>query len=171
MGAITWNRPWRYLLALAMALSVVAGCQDNGPDNDADEQGQNKAAHDLAIAEIHKLGANIDIDDTIPGKAGVKLDLRKTEITDGGLQRVVALSPILELYLSDTKITDAGLAHLSGLKPLQRLYLNDTSVTDAGLANLRGLTNLQVLTVGGTKVTAAGVKNLQKSLPKLKVLR
>jgi Leucine-rich repeat (LRR) protein len=171
MGAICWNKSPRRLAALLMTLSLFAGCQDSGSENNPDPQEENKAAHDLAIAVIHKVNGNIYIDETTPGKTGVKLDLRSTEITDAGLERLTALSPIVELYLNDTRITDAGLVHLKGMKQLQRLYLNDTKITDAGLPLLSGLNNLQMLTVGGTKVTEAGIKDLQKALPKLKVRR
>jgi len=170
MGAISRNKPRRRLAALLMALSVLAGCQDSAPVSSPEPQ-EDTAAQNLAMAVIRKVGGNIYVEETTPGKPGIKVDLRNSEITDAGLERLTGLSPVLELYLNDTKVTDAGLAHLKGMKQLQRLYLNDTKISDAGLPHLAPLVNLQMLTVGGTKVTPAGIKDLQKALPKLKVLR
>ncbi|MCS7304746.1 MAG: leucine-rich repeat domain-containing protein [Thermoguttaceae bacterium] len=112
------------------------------------------------------------------------LELRRTEITDAGLEHLAglklknltipdqaktdlglkhylaALEEPKELDLRLWKITDAGLAHLAGLKNLQVLNLWNTRITDAGLEHLAGLKNLQVLDLSFTQITNAGLEKL-----------
>lgn len=154
---------------LPLLLGLFAGCQDAEPEQPAADHTAD-AAHDRAIAEIQSLGGGIDVGENSLGRTGVKLDFRGTKVTDQALERVKALSPILELYLNNTAVTDAGLAHLTHLKHLQRLYLNGTTVTDAGLIYLTGLSDLEILTLQDTKVTPTGVQKLQKALPGVKIL-
>ena len=138
-----------------------------------------------AIAEIKKLGGKVTVDEKIPDKpiisvdltdsmvsdAGLEslkglaalqsLDLHGTEVTDAGLECLKGFTENRSLNLSDTKVTDAGPKRLKGLTKLQSLKLIDTKVTDAGLEHLKGLTKLQSLTLGTTRVTDAGLEHLK----------
>lgn len=124
-----------------------------------------------ALAEIENLGGKVVIDKESPDKAVLAVDLRKTKVTDAGLEHLTGLTKLQLLKLGSTKVTDAGLEHLRGLTNLQSLVLCGTKVTDAGLEHLKGLTKLQSLYLSRTKVTDAGVKKLQQALPKCKIER
>jgi Leucine-rich repeat (LRR) protein len=108
----------------------------------------------------------------LKGLTGLRyLALGNTRVGDAGLEHIEGLTGLNELFLSQTDVTDSGLAHLKNLKSLQLLNLNDTRVTDAGLAQLEEMPGLQTLTLHGSKVTDAGVQRLQRSLPRLQVIR
>ena len=94
-----------------------------------------------AIAAIKKLGGKVTIDKKSPNKPVIKVDFRRT------------------------KVTDDGLVHLAGMTELRRLYLKNTRITDSGLEHLKGLTKLNQLDLRSTKVTDVGVKKLQTALP------
>jgi Leucine-rich repeat (LRR) protein len=46
------------------------------------------------------------------------------------------------LSVRKTQITDAGVEHLKGLTNLAGLDLSDTQITDAGLTDVKGMTSL-----------------------------
>jgi hypothetical protein len=96
-----------------------------------------KADKERAIAEIKKLGGEIEVDTKSP-------DL-----------------PVVGVNLKHVKEVDASLEHLKGLTELQRLMLKDTEVTDDGIIYVKGLTNLEVLELSRTKVTDKGLDHLK----------
>jgi len=99
------------------------------------------------------------------------LNLAGTKISDAGLASIKGLTNLTHLHLEHTQIGDAGLANLKDMANLEYLNLFDTKVTDAGLENLKALSRLKNLHLWQTKVTDAGVEKLQKSLPKLNIVR
>jgi Leucine-rich repeat (LRR) protein len=105
--------------------------------------------------------------------AGLKqlqtLGLRRTKVTDKGLEHLAGLKQLQTLGLVSTQVTDAGLKHLAGLRQLRKLDLTNTQVTDAGLKHLAGLKQLKMLDLRGTKVTGKGKADLKKALPKLQI--
>ncbi|MDW8036939.1 MAG: hypothetical protein RMI90_02755 [Thermoguttaceae bacterium] len=73
------------------------------------------------------------------------LELRRTEITDAGLEHLAGLK-LKNLTIPDQAKTDLGLKHyLAALEEPKELDLRLWKITDAGLAHLAGLKNLQVL--------------------------
>ena len=76
-----------------------------------------------------------------------------------------------ELSLYRTRVTDEGLPYLRSLPNLQKLTLEGGTITDRGLTYLKGLPNLHELDLFQTHVTAAGAQELQRSLPKLMIVR
>ena len=90
------------------------------------------------------------------------LSLRKTAITDKGLEHLKGLPQLTELDLSDTGITDAGVKRLVELLPqLTRLNFDNCQLTAAGfteLQRLKYLTSLDVdgITIAKPEVTALG---------------
>src|SRR5690349_1766439 len=80
-----------------------------------------KAERDRAVAEIKKLGGQVEVDARSPGM------------------------PVVGVNLKHTQAVDASLEHLKGLTGLERLVLRDTAVSDDGLVYVKGLTNLEVL--------------------------
>ena len=97
------------------------------------------------------------------------LGLRKTAITNLGLEAMKGTPNLWHLVLSETKITDAGLAHLAGLSELRSLRLDGTNVTDAGLERLKTLILLRELFLWETDVTEAAAKEFEKTIPGLTV--
>jgi hypothetical protein len=118
------------------------------------------------------------------GSALAVLDLRRTQLTDQGLERVGTFHSLKELDLGGTRITDAGLAHVTGLSGLTRLSLcgapvgpnghihlgnlrrlefldiSCTNVSDNVLTTLAGLTGLRYLSLANTLLTDAAVESL-----------
>jgi hypothetical protein len=100
------------------------------------------------------------------------LDLSATQITDAALVHLEGLTQLTKLNLAGTKITSAGLMHLQGLTKLEVLFLTNTQITDSGLEHFRGLKKLKTLYMSRTpQVTDVGCAELQKSLPKLEIVR
>jgi hypothetical protein len=132
-----------------------------------------------AIQQIERMGGFIQRD--IVGRQWLRqwgiefepvwmVDLKRTRITDDGLQHLTGLTSLQELYLENTRITDDGLKHLSDLTGLEILHLSGTHVSDDGLQHLSGLTSLRQLSLGGTHVSDDGVKMLQESLPECEII-
>jgi hypothetical protein len=99
------------------------------------------------------------------------LHLGNTRITGAGLAHLQGLTNLQDFYLGDTRVEDAALPHLRGLSALEHLSLSDTRITSAGLTHLSGLSRLQRLFLIGTDVTAASAAELNRSLPRLTIIR
>jgi predicted amidohydrolase len=93
--------------------------------------------------------------------------LRKTQITDEGLQVLSGFVNLRLLSLRDTKVTDAGMEHVSGLTRLRTLDLSGTRVTDAGLSALGHCTDLRRLYLKDTAVTDEAIGALKQANPNL----
>jgi len=95
-----------------------------------------------AIAELH-------------GKKIHQLRIRKSQITDAGLDVLAQFPTIKKLELSNSKITDEGIKKITAYCPqLERLNVwGCAGVTDKSLIHLRDLWKLKRLHLFGTKVT------------------
>ena len=156
----------RFVLSVALVgLVVCVGCGIN-PEVSAPPsrskgiaQPQNQeapqSAFDKDVAAIKELGGRVTVDE----KGGVRVDLRRTKVTDAGLVHLKGLTNLTSLNLYNTKVTDSGLVHLEGLTNLEKLNLERTKVTDTGLVHLKGLTKLELLRLSGT--TDAGLVHLK----------
>ena len=97
-----------------------------------------------AIAQIEKLGGTVDVDEMIPGKPVVAVELRETKITDAGLICLEGLARLRTLDLGYTDVTDDGLRHIAGLTQIEDLRLDGTLVGGGnGLRYLRGMRGLR----------------------------
>ena len=98
-----------------------------------------------AIAELH-------------GKKIHQLRVRKSQITDSGLDALAQFPTIKKLELSNSKITDEGIKKIVMYCPrLERLNIwGCVGVTDESLVYLRDLWTLEKLHLFGTKVTWDG---------------
>ncbi len=145
-----------------------------------------KAEQARAIAEIRRLGGEVEVDVTRPDMPVVAVNLRHTRLIDASLEHLKGRTELEILYRKDTgitddgrlyvkgltnleveelgriKVTDKSLAHLRGFSGLQRLDLGNTEVTDQGLGQLKGLTRLGTLCLDGTQVTDAGLAHLKR---------
>lgn len=113
------------------------------------------------IARIAKLGGKFELDEQRPGKPVIKVDLRRTKVTDADLEILKGFTQLRSLNLGSLGVTDAGMKHLKGLTALEHLNLAHTTVGDAGLEHLKGLIKLKELSIADTPVTDAGIKHLK----------
>jgi Leucine Rich repeat len=114
-----------------------------------------------AIAEIQKLGGKVELDEERPGHPAIKVDLRKTKVTDKNLEHVKQLRHLQVLYVNNTDIGDEGVAHLVGLTDLHTLSIHGTKMTDKSLAGLTKMPRLRVLIVCGNPITDEGLYQLR----------
>jgi Leucine-rich repeat (LRR) protein len=139
---------------LTAALLLLTGLSGRAQADNAEQE--------QAIARIEKLGGAVELDEQRPGKPVIKVDLRRTKVTDADLEILKAFTQLRSLILlSLLGVTDAGMKYLKGLTALEHLDLGHTEVGDAGLENLKDLTKLKTLTLDGTPVTDAGIKYLK----------
>jgi len=114
---------------------------------------------DVGLAEIATL-VNLE-----------RLDLSYTRVSDVGLAGLQKLTSLRALNLRGTKVTGAGLVNLRPLAELEHLDLRVTSVDDEGLGYLADLTRLKELGLEETQVTGAAVAELERTLPRLIVVK
>jgi hypothetical protein len=90
-----------------------------------------------AIEVFKKLGGKVEIDEHLPNKPVVMVDLRNTAITDDQLKNLKHMPQLQILVLDSTSISDAGLEPIKGCSQLQRIFLRKTRVTAAGVKDLK----------------------------------
>jgi hypothetical protein len=96
-----------------------------------------KTGPERAIEVFQKLGGKVQIDEKLPKKPVVMVDLRNTAITDEQLSNLKELSQLQVLILDSTGVTDAALASIKECSQLSRIYLRNTRVTADGVKELR----------------------------------
>ena len=121
------------------------------------------------IEQLDGIVGIVTVDEKVPGRPIIGLDLKDAGVTDNVLLLLKRLPNLKEIELMSNPITDAGLKHLGELHKLESLGLSDTKITDVGLKHLRGLPNLRSLDLSRTQVTDVGLKQIQgmKSLESL----
>ena len=89
------------------------------------------------------------------GKKVYQLRLRKSQVTDSGLDVLAQFPTIKQLELSNSNITDNGIKKIVEFCPqLERLNVwGNTNITDKSLIHLRDLWKLEKLHLFGTKVS------------------
>lgn len=141
--------------------------------------------NEQTIAEIRKLGGQVEVDEASPIRAAISvqmvgcrykdedhvwlasLPLLRTvrlghSITDAGLVHVAGLNLIETLTLPGAPIKGFGLSQLSGLTKLRTLDLESTQISDASLVYLQGFKELQTLNLGSTPITGRGLQHLSE---------
>jgi hypothetical protein len=91
----------------------------------------------------------------LQGKPVHRLQMRKSRITDSGLDALAQFPNLKKLEISNSKITDEGIKKIVMYCP-QLVYLNVwgiTNITDKSLIHLRDLWTLKDLYLFGTSVT------------------
>jgi Leucine Rich repeat len=80
-------------------------------------------------------------DSALPALLGLPkletLDLRYSQITDAGLERLSTKTSLKWVWLDHTKITDVGLVHLERLPNLTAISLGSSGVTENGMARFK----------------------------------
>jgi internalin A len=128
-----------------------------------------KAEKKRTIAEIKRLGGQLEVDTNNPDLPVIGVNLKHTKEVDASLEHVKGLTELQKVYLRDTNVSDDGMVYIKGLTNLEVLELGRTKVTDKGLSFLKGFTKLQRLDLGGTQVTDKGLEQL-KGLTSLQTL-
>jgi hypothetical protein len=59
------------------------------------------------------------------------------EITGAGLEQLVSLPQLDELYLRSTQVTEESVPHLQAMPQLRRIILDLPKLTDVAIANLK----------------------------------
>jgi hypothetical protein len=90
-----------------------------------------------AVEMIQRLGGKVQLDDNLPKKPVVMVDLRNTAVSDDDLKCLKELSQLQILVLDSTGVTDAGLEPIKECSQLQRVFLRNTRVTADGAKGLR----------------------------------
>ena len=145
-----------FLLFLVSAATVLAGWDE--------EKGK---------VEIEKLGGKLQWGEGKYAKNVISIDLSNTVVTDGDLRHLLNFKELQHLDVRLTNVGDGGTQYIGFLKKLRTLNMFRTGLTDAGLARLKKLDDLETLLIGGTKVTDEGMKNVENfsKLKKLSVFR
>ncbi|XP_047337394.1 toll-like receptor 13 isoform X2 [Impatiens glandulifera] len=123
----------------------------------------------LILADCNKISSSAIW--PISGMATLKvMDLsRCSKINDAGIEHLLSIQSLEELYIPETGVTSRGISLLSSLTNLHTLDLGGLPVTDVALSSLRVLTKLQYLDLWGSAISNEGV-NILKMFPKLTVL-
>lgn len=91
---------------------------------------------------------------------------RCSKITDAGIEHLLFIRSLEELYIPETGVTSKGISLLHSLKNLHALDLGGLPVTDLALSSLQALTELQYLDLWGSNLSNEGAYVL-KMFPKL----
>src|SRR5437763_1395499 len=108
-----------------------------------------------AVAALKKLKAEVTLDDKMPGKPVVAIDLTNSPVTDADLKNLKQLPHLKSIDLANTRVTAKGLKELNGLKQLTTVGLYGTLTSDADLKELKDLQQLTRLNLTLTRVTDA----------------
>ena len=118
-------------------------------------------AQDHAVAELEKMGANIDKDKderifriTVDNNPNFK---------DSHMHLFKHFPSLREINISYTGITDKGLALFPNYDVLSQIYLRGNDITDKGMETLGKMERLTRLCVDGTLITDQGVSYLKNS--------
>lgn len=125
------------------------------------------------VLTLNLIGSGVDDQDLqfVRGMSGLRsLRLRKTRVTDVGIQSLDQMSELVSIDLSDTSVSDASLAVIAQSAKLKSLQLARTRVTDAGVHQLRELKELETVDLAETAITNDSIETLN-SLAKLSFLR
>ncbi len=122
-----------------------------------------------AIAEIENFAGTYKVDERLPAKPIVKVDLSFSDLNANTLSLVGGLPHLRYLNLLETETTDEDLEPLCGLMELRSLNLMSTRLRGAGLVRLSVLVQLQSLNLQATQVGDQGLSNIRE-FPSLREL-
>ncbi|MCH2200518.1 MAG: hypothetical protein MK102_01000 [Fuerstiella sp.] len=130
-----------------------------------DDDGMDAIAglENLKVLSLDKLWiTNTGIERLLPLVQLEELYLAETTIDDDALVLLAKFQNLRKLRLSKNQISNSGLKHLAGLDHLVELDLSEISLlSDDGMLHLSGLTRLQKLNLWRVPVSDAGVRHLK----------
>ena len=139
--------------------AVVVQVYTNSPLVEVSFAASEDRVDDQAMGQLSDLSPQI-----------ARLDLSRTQVSDGGLFGVGKCKKLTRLSLRSTSVSGKGMADLKGLSELRFLNLSETQVGDDAVPHLSALKNLEKLYLWGSEVTADGVDRLKKALPNTQVV-
>ena len=157
----------KYILSLLVATSVVAeestlekfGALVQGLHQGTEDLFVNINSHTWAETEEQREylddGYFVKAMKELHGEPVCRLQMRKSRVTDSGLDALAQFPKLKRLEISNSKITDEGIKKIVMYCP-QLEYLNVwgvTNITDKSLIYLRDLWTLKDLYLFGTSVT------------------
>lgn len=162
-------------LSYLTGLSSLKALRLSGSNSSAtvDDDGMVAVAQlsNLKVLSLDKLWVSeAGIEQLLPLKKLSELYLAETTIGDDALALFSKLPQLRKLRLARNQISNNGLQHLAGLENLVELDLSEISqLSDDGLQHLSGLTSLSKLNLWRVPVSDPGVEYL-KTLVNLKWL-
>ncbi len=93
------------------------------------------------------------------------LDCSGKHVDDSWVPHITRLTNLEYVKLVDTTVTIDGINAIVRLPKLHDIYFCDMAITDETLDQLRDVSRLTRLGVSNTKVTPAGIKRFQTRLP------
>lgn len=165
LGAICWLAQWLYWpSAYERAETTI---RDFGGTVDKDCWDAHPGVNVLIVNPVSD--DEHDIIDALNVVDPSALELRRSTVTDRGLERLSRLSKLRMLALEKANITDAGLACLAVLPALQDLNVRSCAITDDGIKHIKVLNNLKVVNLADTQVTIQGLQDLRDACPDLRI--
>jgi hypothetical protein len=93
-----------------------------GPNNGSSPSSQSTSrTQEQIVAKVKRLGGSAIVNEDLPGKQIVAIDLHGTRVRDADLELLEGLTNLYTLNLYDTRITDEGLKNLKTLGKLHAL--------------------------------------------------
>ena len=154
-------------LALLTEVTSLKALRLSGSNSrtSVDDDGMSAVAalKNLKVLSLDKLWiTNTGIERLLPLNQLEELYLAETTIDDDALMLLAKLENLRKLRLSKNQISDSGLKHLTSLEQLVELDLSEISLlSDEGMQHLSGLTTLQKLNLWRVPVSNSGVMQLK----------
>jgi hypothetical protein len=99
----------------------------------------------------------------------VKVDLRKTSITDKSLQMLSTFPKLTHLNLMGTAVDSSSIKYLNGNVSLETLNVVDTEVSVEIIETLLSMSSLEKVYLWESEFTPAGISDLKKRAKSLQV--
>ena len=99
----------------------------------------------------------------------VKVDLRKTSITDKSLQMLSTFPRLTHLNLMGTAVDSSSVKYLNGNVSLEALNMVDTEVSEDIIETLLSMSSLEKVYLWESEFTPAGISDLKKRANSLQV--
>ena len=142
------NRYFTLIWLMSAAMLPFSGCNCSGVSS------QNNYADN-----IRDLG----------GKAELKIDFSKSDITDEDLKDMNFPDTLVEINLANTAITDEGVAELKRASSLNSVILAHTQITEKSLDHLKEMANLRSANIANKNIPFESMleftKHLNEKLP------
>lgn len=117
------------------------------------------SGHDIMLTVSQEGAADLSPLTDLKANSLQALSLRRTDVKDGDLKNLSALTGLLELDLRSTQIGDEGMKLLSPMQRLRVLRLADTEVTNEGMGPVARLEAIEMLELP-TRIDRHGLARL-----------
>jgi hypothetical protein len=116
-------------------------------------------------ASTNVLG-NVALPSLLPFKDLFRLNLDRTNISDGGLKILSKVDSLVYLNIcKNPHITNAGIAYLVALKKLESLDVSETDITIDALPSLKKMKSLKYIKLNLCRISRDDVLMMKKALP------